>query len=286
MHALKAQQGKAETSDGKPIADLCSRFGFHSLPFTREIAVKDRFVHPVFDAALEPLVQTIAQRMSAAIIAPAGTGKTALLRALVDRLPAARYRTHYVKVANLSKRDMCREIATAVDARPAGSFPVLVRSLQEHFLAAADTDGLRPVLLVDDSHEIRPDVLGILRILTNFDMDSRLVVSFVLSGQPPLTRLLRRADLVDVAGRLAHIAQLAPLSRADTKRYIEHRCRVAGAKTIPFDADSLDASYEISRGNLRAIDHLARKALAVAHSHDHDCVDQNHVAEARKMLWP
>jgi hypothetical protein len=45
---------------------------------------------------------------------------------------------------------------------------MLVHRLQEHFVAATDTDDVRPVLLVDDSHEIRPDVLGVLRIVTNF----------------------------------------------------------------------------------------------------------------------
>jgi len=270
----------------QPITDLCSRFGLHTLPFTRELAVKDRFAHPDFDAALGPLYAAVSQRQSAALIAPAGTGKTALLRALCARLPAARYRTHYVKVADLSKRDLCREIATAVGAQPAGSYPMLVRRLQEHFAAATDTDGVRPVLLIDDGHDIRPDVLGLLRIVTNFDMDSRLVVSIVLCGQPPLARLLRRDDLVDVCGRLAHIAQLAPLSRPDSARYVEHRVRIAGAATCPFDADALDASYEISRGNLRAIDRLCRKALAVAHTAGHDRVDANHIAEARRLLWP
>jgi general secretion pathway protein A len=281
-----ARAASAAATDQKPLADLFSRFGFHTLPFTRELAIKDRFVHPDFDAALEPLVSAVSQRMSAALIAPAGTGKTALLRALVARLPAARYRTHYVKVADLSKRDLCREIATAVGAVPAGSYPMLVRRLQEHFLAATDTDGVRPVLLVDDSHDIRPDVLGLLRVVTNFEMDSRLVVSVVLAGQPPLARLLRRDELVDVCGRLAHVAQLAPLARPDSTRYIEHRCRIAGAASCPFDADALDAVYEISRGNLRAIDRLCRKALALAHDADHDRVDSNHIAQARSMLWP
>ena len=75
-------------SDVRPITDLCSRFGFHTLPFTRELAVKDRFVHPDFDAALEPLVAAVSQRMSGALIAPAGTAKSALLRALCARLTA------------------------------------------------------------------------------------------------------------------------------------------------------------------------------------------------------
>lgn len=283
MHAPE----RTKTSERKPtkVSDVLSRFGFHTMPFTRELAVKDRYAHSMFEDALEPLVEAVGQRMSAALIAPAGTGKSALLRALVARLPEARYRIHYVKVTHLSKRDMCREIATAIGAQPAGSYPMLVRRLQEHFATATETDGTRPVLLIDDSHEIRPEVLGILRILTNFEMDSRLVVSIVLSGQPPLARLLRRDELADIQGRLAHVAQLAALSRTDTARYVEHRASVAGAQTCPFDRDSLDAVYEISRGNLRAIDRLCRKALALAHAADHDRVDANHVAEARRVLW-
>lgn len=270
----------------RSITDVCSRFGFHSLPFTRELAVADRFVHPDFDAALEPLYAALTQRMSAALIAPAGSGKSALLRALADRLPAARYRIHYIKLAHLSKRDMYREIAIAVGCSPTGSYPLLVRRLEEHLAGISDTDGVRPVLLVDDAHEIRPDVLGILRVVTNFDMDSRLVVSIVLCGQPPLARLLRRAELEDVCGRLAHIAQLGPLARPDAARYVEHRCTTAGAAACPFAADALDAVYEIGRGNLRAIDRLCRKALEVAHGADHDRVDAGHIADARRLLWP
>ena len=29
--------------------DLRSRFGFHSLPFTREIQVEDRFAHEIYE---------------------------------------------------------------------------------------------------------------------------------------------------------------------------------------------------------------------------------------------
>ena len=266
--------------------DLRSRFGFHSTPFTREISVDNRLSLPLFDEPLTALRRVIDQRMSAALIAPAGTGKTSLLRALRAQLPEARYRVHYVKVTGLSKRDMCREIATAVGAEPAGIYPTLVRRIQEHFAAVADTDGLRPVLLVDEGHDLRHDVLAMLRLLTNFDMDSRLVVSILLAGQPGLRAMLRRDDLEDIARRLAHYAVLRPLSREETRRYLEHRCTIAGATTVPFDDAAHDAIYEIGRGNLRATDRLGLKALELAHDDTADVVSTNHLVEARKVLWP
>jgi general secretion pathway protein A len=266
--------------------DLRSHFGLHSTPFTRELAVEQRFALPIFDEVLDALERTVVQRASAALVAPAGTGKTALLRALRARLPEARYRIHYVKVTGLSKRDMCREIATAVGASPAGSYPTLVRSLETHFSACVDTDGVRPVLLVDEAHDLRPDVLAMLRILTNFDMDSRLVVSLVLAGQTPLRTLLRRDDLEAISRRLAHVAALRVLTRAESLRYVAHRCAVAGARAALFDDAALDALFEIAAGNLRATDHLAFKALELAHLAGLSVADQNHVVAARALLWP
>ena len=266
--------------------DLMACFGLHALPFTREIPVSRRFEHPLFTEALTLLTDTVKKRMSAALIGPAGTGKSALLRALVEDLPAARYRTHYVKVTDLSKRDLCREITAAVGATPAGSYPGLVRNLQVRFENSFGVDGLRTVLILDDAHDVRPEVLAVLRVLTNFDMDSRLVLSVILSGQPPLRALLRRDSLEDVARRLAGIATLTPLSREETKDYVTHRMNVAGAETIPFTDQAFDALFEIGRGNLRATDVLALAALEIAFVKDQQTVDANHVADARRRVIP
>ncbi|MFQ5517698.1 MAG: ExeA family protein [Acidimicrobiia bacterium] len=266
--------------------DYRSRFGFHCNPFTRELTNRDRFPLEDFDEVIEALLATLDARMSCALIAPAGTGKTAVLRAVMARLPEARYRTHYVKVTGLSRRDMCREIAQAVGLAPAGSYPTLVRRLQERFRETAHTEGLRPVLILDEAHDLRPETLAILRVLTHFDMDSRLVVSIVLAGQLGLRDLLRRDDQVDVAGRLAHYAKLRLLSRDEINRYVEHRCTIAGAVNVPFDDGAIDALYEIGRGNLRATDQLARKALEITHRADQDVCGATHVAQARKLVAP
>ncbi len=266
--------------------DLRSHFGLHTVPFTREIGIKDRFRLEQFDAAVKDLKTCIENRMSAALIAPAGTGKTATVRALLNELPEARYKTHYVKVTNLSKRDMCREIAAAMGVAPAGAYPFLVRRVQERLQSASEEEGLRPVIVLDEAHDMRPEVLAMLRVVTNFDMDSRLVVSILLVGQPPLRTLLRRDSLEDVARRLAHVAALRPLSRAETAQYIEHRFNIAGATTSPLDTSAVETIFEVGRGNMRATDRLALKSLEVAWRADTAAVDSNHALEARKLLWP
>lgn len=196
--------------------DIQSTFGFKQIPFTREMTGRDVFLLPYLDEAYQGIFRAIERRMSATLIAPAGMGKTTLLRRVTQALAEARYSVHYVKVTGLSKRDMCREIAVACGAIPAGSYPMLVRRLQERFEHTLNTDGRRPVLLLDEAHDMRPDVLGMIRLLTNFEMDSRLVLSVVLAGQPPLGTMLKRTELEDIAQRISFYATLRPLSRDET----------------------------------------------------------------------
>jgi len=268
------------------IPDVRGHFGFTALPFTREIAVSEQWRMPLFDEPLAELHTVLEKRMSAALLAPAGSGKTALLRALIERLPEARYRVHYFKVTALGKRDLCREIAHGVGLDPAGTYPGLVRQLQDRFEASLRTDARRPVLIVDEAHDLRPDVAPIFRILTNFEMDSRLVLSVILCGQPTLKKLLVRQELEALTQRLALIASLRLLSRAETRQYVEHRLRTAGCKKPPFDEPALDALYEVSRGNLRAVDHAALGALELATARSIPTVDAALVAEARQRLVP
>lgn len=266
--------------------DVRSRFGFKSPPFTREISVDKLFNPPALAEAVRSILDAVHRRSSAALIAPAGQGKTTVLRAVAAALPPARYRTRYTAITGLSKRDMCREIAVAMGLPPAGSYNLLVRKIQEAAKSEVDNDAVRPVLLIDDAHELRPDVLSMLRVITNFDMDSRLVLSLVLGGQPPLATMLRKSEHEDLARRLVHYGTLSLLSREELLQYVSHRCAVAGSVRVPFDEAALEAIFEVGRGNLRATDVLAYQSLEVAHQRNRDVVDTPCVVEARKTLWP
>jgi type II secretory pathway predicted ATPase ExeA len=264
--------------------DLRAHFGLQSLPLTREIPIDRRMALPTHEAAIDALRATVEDRMSAALVAPAGTGKSVVLRALAEALPDARYRVHYLHVTSLSKRDFCRYLATAIGAPPAGHTGALVSAVQHRATALLDADAVRPVLLLDEAHDMRPDVLGMLRLLTNFELDSRLVLSIVLAGQPPLRDLLRRDELVDVRGRLAHVATLRTLTRDESRAYVAHRLAAAGATGELFDAAALDAVYEVAQGNLRALDTIALKALYQAAADGVRVCGVEHVIAARALI--
>jgi general secretion pathway protein A len=113
-----------------------------------------------------------------------------------------------------------------------------------------------------------------------------LVLGVILAGQPGLEAMLKKAPLEDVAQRLSCFARLRLLSREETARYLDHRCAVAGASTTPFDAGAMEAVFEISRGNMRAIDKLCLAALGAAAKRGVAVVANADVIAARKNVLP
>lgn len=268
------------------VADLRAHFHLHATPFTREIPLGLRLPLPMYEQAEAALRSAVEDRASAALIAPAGTGKSVVLRTVAASLPEARYRVCYLHVTSLSKRDMCRYLATAIGARPAGHTAALVAAIQERVSALMAQEALRTVLIIDEAHDMRPDVLGLVRLLTNFEIDSRLVLSIVLAGQTGLRALLRRDDLEDVRGRLAQVATLRLLSRDETHAYIRHRATIAGAATDLFDDAASDALFEVGGGNLRATDTLALRTLYEAAADGAAVAGAEHVVRARARVTP
>ena len=61
---------------------------------------------------------------------------------------------------------------------------------------------------------------------------------------------------------------------------------MAGATADPFDDDAYEALFDISHGNLRALDRLALKALERAAHTGATAVSTGDVLEARKGLAP
>jgi hypothetical protein len=54
--------------------DLQALFGFHKTPFTRELAENEYLPLPHIDEALDGLLKALEERLSAAVVAPAGAG--------------------------------------------------------------------------------------------------------------------------------------------------------------------------------------------------------------------
>jgi general secretion pathway protein A len=117
------------------------------------------------------------------------------------------------------------------------------------------------------------------------EMDRKLVVSLILSGHPQLKDRLFESRLTDVRQRMSHCITLRPLSRAESHEYIKHRFALVGRSEVPIEGSALSLVYEMSRGNMRAIDNIMLRGLQIAAQKKHETIATQDITEAGEKLW-
>jgi general secretion pathway protein A len=111
-------------------------------------------------------------------------------------------------------------------------------------------------------------VLEQVRLLTNLETPTQKLLQIILIGQPELRELLDRTDLRQLAQRITGRYHLKPLSREETKGYVRHRLRVAGATEDIFTPAALAELHRLSQGIPRVINVACDRALLGAYTQE------------------
>ena len=203
-----------------------------------------------------------------------GTGKTTICRCLLEQVP----RDCDIAFLLNPKLDTVELLATLCDelhiALPSGaaSVKVLVDCINRHLLAA-NAQGRKTVLIVDEAQNLSNEVLEQLRLLTNLETNRRKLLQIILLGQPELRDRLARPEMRQLAQRIVARYHLEPLSRPDVAAYVSHRLAVAGARRPLFPPTVVDRLYRLSGGTPRLINLICDRALLGAYVENKAAVD-------------
>ena len=199
-----------------------------------------------------------------------GTGKTTVVRTLLSRVP------HHADVAViLNPRvtpvefllTICEELGLEIADADRDSIKQMVDALNRRLLNA-HAEGRRIIVLVDEAQNLSIDVLEQVRLLTNLETATQKLLQIILIGQPELRELLDRTDLRQLAQRITGRYHLMPLSREETKGYVRHRLRVAGATEEIFTPGALLELHRLSLGIPRVINVACDRALLGAYTQE------------------
>lgn len=214
-----------------------------------------------------------------------GTGKTLLVRTLVERLPegvdVALILYPVLTVAEFIAA-ICDELRVPYPGERA-SLKQLIDALNAHLLQT-HAHGRRTVLIIDEAQNLNREVLEQVRLLTNLETTKQKLLQIILIGQPELVQMLAQQDLRQLAQRITARFHLVALTRRENFEYILHRCRVAGAKAILFDRKAMEHVYAASGGIPRLINVICDRALLGAYTHGRQVVDLSIVKRAAREI--
>jgi general secretion pathway protein A len=240
-------------------------WGLKKFPFENVPDPEFMYYAKEHEEALVRLLYIIRRNKGAALLSgEVGCGKTTLSRVVIKQLPEADFDIALITNPSLDPIDFLKEVLHQFGMNPeTSSKSDLINLLNTHLLGNMKEQKIS-LLIVDEAQLIKPDTFEEVRLLLNFQLNDRFLMTFVLIGQPELRDIIRGYKQLDQ--RIAIRYHLNPLGFAETADYIAFRLRKAGLAKNVFDAQALEEIYQYSEGVPRKINNVCDLALLIGFS--------------------
>jgi general secretion pathway protein A len=263
-----------------------THFGLKVKPFA--VTPDPRFLYQgrSHREALAALVYGVRERRGfIRLVGEVGTGKTTLLRALLDGLDVS-VRTILITHTTIDREELLQLILNDLEMPTTGLSRVeMIEALRDLVLTEFQFRRPPPLLIVDEAQNLSDEVLEEIRLLTNLEIGETKLLQVILAGQPELERKLEKPALRQLGQRVAVRARLEPLDQQETAAYVRHRLHVAGARDVNlFDDAALWTVWWRTAGLPRLINILCEQALVNAFGANRRRVDEALLEEAVRDL--
>ncbi len=210
----------------------------------------------------------------------AGRGKTTVIRNWAKDLNPSLYAVVYTSLSTLTANDFYRNLASDLGAEPKYRKPDNFRIIQDEITRLALEKRKTPVIIIDEANYINNAILNDLKILFNFEMDSRDRAVILLAGLPQLNRTLGLAVHEPLRQRIIMNYNLDGLNKEEGREYILTKLQGAGCHQTIFEEAAIEAILNAADGTPRLINKLCNASLLIGDSNKADLINSNIVMQA------
>ena len=198
-----------------------------------------------------------------------GTGKTTLTRTLIKRLPA-HVRVAYVLNSTFDAADVLASICQELGIKlPKSSKTSLTKNCVDALnadLIESHAEGKKTLVVIEEAQNLSPEVLEILRLLSNLETATHKLLHILLVGQPELLETLAQKDQRQLNQRVVARFHLLPLEKTDVANYVNHRLHHAGANRAIFESSAMTTLFKLTQGVPRLINLICHHAMLAAYA--------------------
>jgi general secretion pathway protein A len=207
----------------------------------------------------------IRQKGFVVVTGEVGTGKTLLVRCLLDALKNNKVAFAYLYNPLISVSDFLTHVVNDLGLLPSTARPKSeALSRLNNYLMERSSQGLTTALVVDEAQLLSWELLEEIRLLTNLETTKHKLLQIVLVGQPELDQKLDSLQLRQLKQRIGLRCSLKPLELEELKGYIHRRLELAGANSHAptiFPDESISVVQKFSRGIPRLVNTLCENSL-------------------------
>ena len=242
-------------------------------PFTLNPDPRFSYLHPSYKKA-KTYIEFALQRGEGFLLITGkpGTGKTTLVKELLNNLDKSKYKVSTLVTTQLEADDLLRYVAYSYDLPVENTNKATVIQRLKNFLIDRRRREQQTILIVDEAQDLSPGALEELRLLTNFEMDYIPLLQIFLVGQPQLFDLLGSNSMEQLRQRITVATAMQPLTASEIQEYIECRLNVAGWQHDPeIKKDVYPLIHKNTGGIPRRVNQICSRLLL------HGFVEDKHV---------
>jgi general secretion pathway protein A len=260
-------------------------YGLREAPFSPTPDPKFLFQSTRHREALAQLLYGVRERKGFMVMSgEIGTGKTTLLRTLLAKLDRD---THvaYIHNSTLEIDGLLEYMLQDWGLKSTGTTQAQRLFELNEFLIDQHRQGLSPVLVIDEAQNLSIATLEAVRLLSNFETTSQKLMQILLVGQPELRTKLNSPELRQLKQRVGLRCHIGPLSPEETRLYIRHRLRIAGASDSGIFTDAaIQQITDYSEGIPRVVNIVCDHCLLSGFADSKRRIDTAVVEEAIEYL--
>ena len=210
----------------------------------------------------------------------AGRGKTTAVRNWAAGLNPSLYKVIYSSLSTLTVTDFYRNLAIELGAVPSYRKPENFRMIQDEITRHSLEKRQTVVIIIDEANYIGTGILNDLKILFNFDMDSRDRAIILLAGLPQLNNTLRLGIHEPLRQRFIMNYHLEGLTKEEGRNYIIEKLKGAGCTQQIFEDNAIEAILNAANSTPRLINKLCNASLLIGNSRSLNIINSDAVMQA------
>jgi type II secretory pathway predicted ATPase ExeA len=205
---------------------------------------------------------------------------TTAIRNWASSLNPSLYKVIYSSLSTLTVMDFYRNLASELGAVPAYRKTENFKLIQSEINRLTIEKRQTPVIIMDEANYIGTAILNDLKILFNFEMDSRDRAVILLAGLPQLNNTLCLGIHEPLRQRIVMNYNLDGLSKDEGRLYIQEKLKGAGCTQTVFEENAIEAILNAANGTPRIINKLCNASLLVGNSTNLNIITSDAVMRA------
>jgi len=259
-------------------------FNLKHIPFTKDIPETELFEHDQFKEMGRRMDQLFENRGIGMFTGEVGCGKSTAVRTALAKLSSQTHKTVYLyrgmdDIGSFYKQ-IAHQLGIMPSFRKSDAAQQVISTITELYIQ----NKVIPVIIIDEAHLLKPDILDEIRLIHNSQYDSTDLLATALVGQPPLKKMIGYNKFLPLKQRISVAYHLKALSKNDAYQYFNHHIERCGANTKIFLDNAIETIITASKGVPRVINTLALKAMNKTVEQKGQVVDQENVLAVMEEL--